>query len=114
MPSRSITVAEWTIPGSEAVAVVTVSYPSLAGSRRAYTVHVQPTTFERYPDGVTIRRYTPSEGYRALIADAPRYSAKQLERYAADAAVLATARGMFVRICEDRGVDAPERFGTLA
>jgi hypothetical protein len=114
MSSRSIIVAEWTIPGSEAIAVVTVSYPTLADMRRAYTVDVQPTTFERYPDGVTIRRYTPSEGYRALIADAPRYNAKQLERYATDAAVLETARGMFARICAARGIDAPERFASLA
>lgn len=107
MSSRAITVAEWSIPGSDAVAVVTVSYPTLAGIRRAYTVDVQPTTFERYPDGAVIRRYFPREGYRAVIADAPRYSAAQLERYAADASVLATARAMFARICADRGVAVP-------
>lgn len=104
--SRTITLARWTIPGTDAVADVTVQYPTLAGLRRAYTVSVQPTTFEAR-DGYTISRYAPSEGYRAVVADAPRYSAKQLERYATDAAVLATARAMFARVCADRGVAVP-------
>lgn len=109
MSNRSIVVAEWSIPGSEAVAVVTVSYPTIPGLRRAYVVDVQPTTFETH-DGYTISRYTPSEGYRALIADAPRYNAKQLERYAADPAVLKTARGMFARICAARCAADPTPF----
>ena len=107
MAERTITIAEWTIPGSEAVAVVTVSYPTIAGLRRAYTVAVQPVKFERYPDGVTISRYTPSEGYRAILADAPRYNAKQLDRWSQDPRVFEAARGMFARICRDRGVAVP-------
>lgn len=104
--SRRIVIARWAIPGSPEHAEVEVSYPTVAGIRRAYTVSVQPLTIQRTDTG-TLYRYTPSRGYRALVADAPRYSAKQLERYAADPAVLETARDMFARVCMDLGVPVP-------
>lgn len=113
MHKRSIRIAIWNIPGSDAVAVVTVSYPTLAGIRRAYTVDVQPMTLETR-DGYTVERYAPREGYRAVLEDAPRYSAKRLDTWSQDPATFETARRMFARICADRGIDAPERFATLA
>ena len=107
MSDRSITVVEWSIPGSEQLAVVTVSYPTVAGLRRAYILDVQPVAYRYHADGGRTKSYAPTEGYRVILEDAPRYRAKQLQRWADDPFVLETALSMLDRICRDRGVSLP-------
>jgi len=101
--NRRREIARFTIPGTDTVTVVTVSYPTINGLRRVYSVSAQPTRFETWDHG-TIARYVPSEGYRAVIEEAPRYSARKLDALAADPAVLATAERMHARILADRGI----------
>jgi hypothetical protein len=109
MSNRRITVANWTIPGSADVAEFQVSYPeSGLGIAPVYRVHVQPTTLERYPDGVTIRRYFPRAGYQSRIEDAPRFNARKLAALAADPNVRALAVGMYRRVLADRGIDGAD------
>lgn len=103
--NRRREVARFPIPGSEDVSIVTVSYPTFADMRRAYTLHVQPTRIERH-DGATIHRYTPSEGYRMTIEDAPRYSARRLDALAADPAVLVVAERLHAHVVSDRAARA--------
>lgn len=74
-----------------------VAFPTLAaGGARRYSLHVQPEERVTYPDGYTITRYTPSEGYRVAIEEAPRYSRKRLEALATHPDVL----GLVQRIAE--------------
>ena len=76
---------------------VEVWYPTLRDMTRRYSLSVQPVTVRE--DGVTV--YTPTEGYRATIEDAPRYSARRLEALAADPAVLELAARMVERVRAD-------------
>lgn len=109
MSNRRITVANWTIPGSADVAEFQVSYPEAGlGMAPIYRVHVQPMTIERYPDGVTIRRYFPRAGYQSRIEDAPRFNARKLAALAADPDVRALAVGMYRRVLADRGIDGAD------
>lgn len=101
--NRRREIARFPIPGTDEVTVVTVSYPSINGLRRVYSVSAQPTAFETWDHG-TIARYVPSEGYRTVIGEAPRYSARTLDTYAADPEVLAIGRRMHARILADRGI----------
>ena len=90
---RYIHVALWDLPNGETVRV-TVRYPTLGlerGTERAYTLHVQPLTFER-GDGYTVECYSPHRGYRM-----------RLEALAEDPAVRDLARGMFDRCAADVG-----------
>jgi hypothetical protein len=98
---RHIHVALWDLPNGETVRV-TVRYPTMAGTERAYTLHVQPLTFER-GDGYTVERYSPHRGYRMRLEAAARYSRKRLEALAEDPAVRDLARGMFDRCAADVG-----------
>jgi hypothetical protein len=79
------------------VNVVTVSYPTFADGERVYALHVQPTSFEAW-DGGVVHRYTPSEGMRARLSPAPRYSAKTLDALVTDPYVLTLAADMHARI----------------
>jgi len=109
MSNRRITVATWAIPNSADVVVVEVTYPeSGLGIAPAYRVSAQPTTFERYPDGVTIRRYMPRAGYMARVEDAARFNARKLAALAESADVRAFAVGMYRRILADRGIDGAD------
>jgi len=101
--NRRREVARFPIPGSEDVSIVTVSYPTFADMRRVYSLHVQPTRIERH-DGATIYRYTPSEGYRVTIEDAPRYSARRLDALATHPDVIAVAESLHARVVSDRGI----------
>ena len=103
--NRRREVARFPIPGSEDVSIVTVSYPTFADMRRAYSLHVQPTRIV-IRDNAAIYHYTPSEGYRMLIEEAPRYSARRLEALAADPNVLAVAERMHALVVSDRAARA--------
>lgn len=106
MSSRSITIATFPIPGVvDTVVIVTVSYPTIAGLRREYSVSAQPTRIERDEYG-TMHRYNPREGYRRWIEEAPRYSPARLAKLAADPDTMTIARGLYLRILIDRGVDS--------
>lgn len=100
---RYIHVALWDLPNGETVRV-TVRYPTLGLERgeRAYTLHVQPLTFER-GDGYTVECYSPHRGYRMRLEATARYSRKRLEALAEDPAVRDLARGMFDRCVADVG-----------
>jgi len=108
MPNRRITVATWSIPNSADIVAVDVSFPeSGLGIAPAYRVSAQPMRIERF-DGAIIRRYTPSEGYRATIEAAPRFNARKLATLAESADVRAVAVGMYRRILADRGIGGAE------
>lgn len=96
---RSINIALWDMPNGE-TAKVTVSYPTIAGLTRAYTLHVQPLTVET-GDGCTMERYTPSRGYRTTLEAAPRYNRKRLEALAASPSTFEVARRMYERCLAD-------------
>jgi len=101
--NRRREIARFPIPGTNVVTIVTVSYPTINGLRRVYSISAQPTTFER-EDWGTVAHYVPSEGYRTVIGEAPRYSARTLDTYATDPEVLAIGRRMHARILADRGI----------
>ena len=101
--NRRREIARLPIPGSDDVSIVTVSYPTFADMRRVYSLHVQPTRIETR-DGATIYRYTPSEGYRMTIEEAPRYSARRLDALATDPHVFAMAEGLHAHVLRDRGI----------
>lgn len=100
--SRTITIAIWTMPNGEDCKV-SVSYPTVNGLPRVYSVHVQPIERREHTDGATIECYVPSRGYRSALESAPRYSRKRLEALAEDPAVRNLARGMFDRCVADIG-----------
>lgn len=95
MDNRRINIAAWDMPNGE-VCKVTVSYPTVAGLDRVYSLSVQPTEVSRDEYG-TMERYNPRHGYRCTLEAAPRYGRKRLEALAADPATLETARAMFAR-----------------
>jgi hypothetical protein len=76
-----------------------VAFPTTAsGSPRRYSLHVQPEERVTYPDGYTVTRYTPTDGYRVAIEEAPRYSRRRLEALATHPDVRATAERIAERI----------------
>jgi len=75
-----------------------VTFPTFRDSPRRYSLHVQPLEEITREDGWTVTRYTPSEGYRINIEDAPRYSRKRLEALATHPDVLATVERIAERI----------------
>lgn len=99
MDNRRINIAVWDMPNGE-VCKVTVSYPTLTGLDRVYSVSVQPMTLEA-GDGYTMERYNPRRGYRWKLETAPRYSRKRLEALAADPDTMDKARNMFRRCLAD-------------
>ena len=76
---------------------VEVWYPTLRDMARRYSLSVQPVTVRG--DGMTV--YTPVEGYRASIEDAPRFNARRLEALASDPAVLGLMDRMVAQIRAD-------------
>ena len=94
--SRRIVVARYPLSAGRRIDVE-VWYPSLRDMARRYSLSVQPVSVR--DDGMTV--YTPTEGYRASIEDAPRYSAKRLEALATDPTVLGLADRMVAQIRAD-------------
>jgi hypothetical protein len=99
--NRRINIAVWDMPNGE-VCKVTVSYPTVAGLDRVYSVSVQPMTISRDEYG-TLERYTPSRGYRWKLEAAPRYSRKRLDTLAEDPDTFDKARNMYRRCLADIG-----------
>ena len=100
--NRTITIALWTMPNGEDCKV-SVSYPTVNGLTRVYSVDVQPIERREHTDGVTIECYVPSRGYRSALESAPRYSRKRLETLAEDPYTFERARRMFDRCVADVG-----------
>lgn len=94
--SRRLTIARYPLAHGRRVDVE-IWYPTLRDMARRYSLSVQPVTVRE--DGITV--YTPVEGYRAVIEDAPRYSAKRLEALAADPAVRVLAACLVERVRAD-------------
>lgn len=99
MDNRRINIAAWDMPNGE-VCKVTVSYPTVAGLERVYSVSVQPMEVTRDEHG-TLERYNPRRGYRWKLETAPRYSRKRLEALAEDPDTMDKARNMFRRCLAD-------------
>jgi hypothetical protein len=99
--NRRIAIAAWNMPSGE-IAKVTVSYPTVAGLTRAYSLHVQPMTLEA-GDGYTMERYEPRRGYWSTLEAAPRYSRKRLEALAESPDTFTLARAMFALCTADLG-----------
>ena len=85
---------------------VEVWYPTLRDMTRRYSLSVQPVSVR--DDGMTV--YTPTEGYRVALENAPRFNARRLEALAADPAVLELA----ARVVERIRADEAERDGRKA
>lgn len=94
--SRRIVIARYPLAHGRRVDVE-VWYPTLRDMARRYTLSVQPVTVRG--DGMTV--YTPSEGYRAVIEDAPRFNARRLEALTTDPQVLELAARMVARVRAD-------------
>jgi hypothetical protein len=101
--SRRIRVARHTIAPGRYVDV-DVWYPTLRDVARRYFLSVQPVTVR--PDGMTV--YTPTEGYKVGLENAPRFNARKLEALAADPAVLDMARLVVERVREDEAARADD------
>ena len=84
---------------------VEIWYPTLRDMARRYSLSVQPVTVRE--DGMTV--YTPVEGYRSTVENAPRFNARRLEALAADPAVLELA----ARMVEQIRADEAARVGTV-
>lgn len=94
--SRRITVARYPLSAGRRIDVE-VWYPTLRDMARRYSLSVQPVTVRE--DGIMV--YTPVEGYRSTLENAPRYSAKRLEALAADPTVLELAARMVEQVRAD-------------
>lgn len=93
--SRKIRIAMWDMSNGQ-IAMVEVSYPTMGGSRKEYTVSVQPTTI----DDRGMERYFPRQGYRYTLETAARFSEKRLEALSQSPDTFRIARSMFAE-CED-------------
>jgi len=93
--SRKIRIATWAMSNGQ-IAVVDVSYPTLGGLKKEYTLSVQPTTV----DGSGFERYYPRQGYRYTLEVSSRFSEKKLEALSTSPDTFRIARGMFAE-CED-------------
>jgi hypothetical protein len=94
--SRRITVARYPLSAGRRVDVE-VWYPTLRDMARRYTLSVQPVTVRG--DGMTV--YTPVEGYRSTLENAPRFNARRLEALASDPAVMELAARMVEQVRAD-------------
>jgi hypothetical protein len=106
--SRRIHVARYPLTDGRRIDV-DVWYPTLRDIARRYFLSVQPVTVR--PDGITV--YTPTEGYRVGLDEAPRFNARKLEALAADPAVLDMARLVVERVREDEATREAIRTGAL-
>lgn len=106
--SRRITIARFPLADGRRVDV-DVWYPTLRDLPRRYSLSVQPVTVR--PDGITV--YTPTEGYKVGLENAPRFNARKLEALAANPAVLDMARLVVERVREDEAARDARRHGTL-
>ena len=83
---RDVTVRDYQ-HGEGKVVRVTVSYHKGGLMRRGYWLHIQPMRVE-VRDGFTVQSYFPTDGYRTLLVEVPRFSQKGLTQAAEKAAVM--------------------------
>jgi len=93
--SRKIRIATWAMSNGQ-IAVVEVSYPTMGGSKKEYSLSVQPTRI----DGSGLERYYPRQGYRYTLEVSARFSEKKLEALSLSPDTFNIARGMLAE-CED-------------
>ena len=67
---------------------------SHSAGHKAYILHVYPVEVVEYGNGIVIHKVVLYSGRAVHIDYAPRYSAKRLERLAADAEMLARAKAL--------------------
>jgi hypothetical protein len=94
--SRKIRIATWQMSNGQ-IAMVEVSYPTMGGSRKEYSLSVQPTTI----DERGLERYFPRQGYRCVLETAARFSEKRLDQLSQSPDTFSLARDMFQRCEED-------------
>ena len=82
---------------------VEIWYPTIRDMARRYSLSVQPVSVR--DDGITV--YTPVEGYRSTVENAPRFNARRLEALASDPEVL----GLVARMVEQVRADEAARVG---
>jgi hypothetical protein len=93
--SRKIRIATWAMSNGQ-IAIVEVSYPTMGGSKKEYSLSVQPTRI----DGSGLERYYPRQGYRYTLEVASRFSEKKLDALSQSPDTFRIARGMLAE-CED-------------
>lgn len=93
--SRKIRIATWELSNGQ-IAMVEVSYPTMGGMKKEYSLSVQPTTI----DDRGMERYFPRQGYRYVLETAARFSEKRLDQLSQSPDTFRLARDMFQR-CED-------------
>ena len=93
--SRKIRIATWAMSNGQ-IAIVEVSYPTMGGSKKEYSLSVQPTRI----DGSGLERYYPRQGYRYTLEVSSRFSEKKLEALSQSPDTFRIARGMLAE-CED-------------
>lgn len=98
---RRIVIARYPLSAGRRIDVE-VWYPVLRDLPRRYSLSVQPVSVR--DDGMTV--YTPTEGYRAVIENAPRYNEKRLAALASDPEVRALAEQMVARVRSEESARA--------
>ena len=104
MNNRSLEVYRTSHEGE--LIIATVRYPTAKDVKRQYTLDVQPYETVTYSDGYVVHRYTPSRGYRCVIEESPRFSAKRLDALTGDPRVTSMVQQMVDRVIADKLRDA--------
>ena len=107
MNNRSLEVFRTSHEGE--LIIATVRYPTAKDVKRQYTLDVQPyesVTSVTHSDGYVVHCYTPSRGYRCVIEEAPRFSAKRLDALTSDPRVTSMVQTLVDRVIADKLRDA--------
>lgn len=100
MNNRSLEIFRTTYEGE--LIIATVRYPTASDVKRQYTLDVQPYESVTYSDGYVVHRYTPSRGYRCVIEESPRFSAKRLDALTSDPRVTSMVQTLVDRVIADK------------
>ena len=100
MNNRSLEVYRTSHEGT--LIIATVRYPTAKDVKRQYTLDVQPHEPVTYSDGYVVHLYTPSRGYRCVIEESPRFSAKRLDALTSDPRVTSMVQQMVDRVIADK------------
>jgi hypothetical protein len=104
MNNRSLEVYRTSHEGE--LIIATVRYPTAKDVKRQYTLDVQPYESVTSHDGYVVQTYTPSRGYRCVIEESPRFSAKRLDALTGDPRVTSMVQQMVDRVIADKLRDA--------
>jgi hypothetical protein len=96
--SRKIRIAHWEMSNGQ-IAMVEVSYPTMAGSKKEYILSVQPTTVSND----NMEKYYPRQGYRQVLETASRFSEKRLDELSMSPDTFELARKMWAQCEYDLG-----------